>query len=351
VTGWRRVLVAPAAALLVGALGAPAAAGQARQLRPHTLVVQVVPAMPGVGFTLDGRRFASDARGMASITVMGGGSRRLEVSVPAPRPGLRFQFQRWSGGHGGGEFNASRTVALGGRETRLVAGFGVDCLVRWSFVDGQGEPVPSRLVQSVALKDDSGGRYRRPGEGFHWLPARRVVRENNGQVSARPLAYSVESVMVDGANAVFRSQQRFRAAPKATWRIDLRFYEMHVSAHDAAFGFSVGSALRLRQPDGHVRRLDLDARSRARSGRLAAGDYQVKVEGPGISWWVPVSLSRTQQVRLELLSWLDLAVGLVAVVLVLVGLPLLGRRLRRRPAATVEEGAAAERGMLGRAGP
>lgn len=353
-TWWRRVAAAPAAALLVGALAVPAGAAQARQLRPHTLVVQVVPAIAGVGFTLDGRSFASDVRGVASITVMGSGLRRLSVSVPAPRPGLRWEFQRWSGGHGGDEFSTSRTVTLGGRVTRLVAGFGASCLVRWSFVDGQGQPVPSRLVQSVTLRDDSGGRYRRPGEGFHWLPARQVVRENSGQVSARPLAYSVESVTVEGANAVFRSQQRFRAAPRTTWTIGLRFYEMHISVHDAAFGFPVGSALQVRSPDGRVRRLDLDGRSRARSGRLARGDYQLKVEGPGISWWVPVSLSRTQEVRLVLLSWLDLAVASLVVVLVLVGLPLLGGRLRRRrrPAATMEEpAAAAERGLLEQAGP
>jgi hypothetical protein len=349
-TRWRVVAV-PVAAALVGALAVPAAATPARRLRPHTLIVQVVPPMAGVAFALDGRPFESDADGVAAITVMGGASRRLTVSVPPSRPGLRFDFQRWSGGHGGDEFSTGRLVRMGGRVTRLVAGFGVECLVRWSFVDGQGRPVPTRMVETVVLKNDIGGRYQKPGDGYHWLPARQVVRGNSGQVSARPLAYSVEGVMVDGANAVFRSQQRFRATPKATWPISLRFYQMQIGVHDAIFGFPAGSALELRSPDGRVQHLDLDGRSRATSGRLASGDYQLKAKGSGVSWWVPVSLSRSQEVQLVFLTWLDLAVVGLAAVLVLVGLPLLGGRLRGRRRAAAAAAVVEERNVLEQAGP
>jgi hypothetical protein len=341
----------PIAAALVAALAVPAAAAPARRLQPHTLIVQVVPPMAGVGFTLDGRAFSSDAGGVASITMLGGGTRRLTVAAPPPQPGLRFGFQRWTGGFGGDQFSSSRTVRMGGRMTRLAAGFSVEGLVRWSFVDGQGGPVPSRMVDSVVLKDDTGGRYQQPAEGYHWLPVTQVVRQNSGRVSARRLAYSVEGVMVNGANAVFRSQQRFQAAPMTTWTVTLRLYQMQVSVHDAVFGFPAGSALRLRAPDGRVQRLDLDERSRATSGRLGPGDYQLKAQGPGISWWTPVSLSRSQAVRLVFVSWLDLAVAALAAALALVGLPLLGGRLgwrRRREAAA---GVVAEDHDLLEAGP
>jgi hypothetical protein len=356
VTRRARLLAVPLAAALAAALAAPAAAAPARRLQPHTLVVQVVPPMAGVAFTLDGRGFRSGADGVASTTAEGVATRRLTVGVPAPRPGLRYQFQRWTGGYGGDEFSPSRTVRMGGRVTRLVAGFTEVCLVRWSFVDIQGDPVPSGMVESVVLKDDSGGRYQKPGHGVHWLPASQPVRDNSNRVTARPLDYSVEGVLVNGANAVFRSQQRFRPAPNATWPISLRFYQMQISAHDALFGFPAGSALQLRSPDGQVQRLDLDERSRAGSGRLARGDYQLKVQGPGISWWVPVSLSRDQEVQLVFLSWLDLSVAALLAVLVLVGLPLLGGRLRgrrrRAPAAAAGAGASVEdRDLLGQAGP
>jgi hypothetical protein len=360
VTGWRRLLAVPLAAALAAALAValagPAAAAPALRLQPHTLVVQVVPAMVGVSFTLDGRGFESGAGGVASITVDGVATRRLTIAVPPPRPGLRYEFQRWTGGYGGDEFSTSRTVRMGGRVTRLVAGFAQACLVRWSFVDTQGDPVPRGMVESVVLKDDSGGRYQKPGDGAHWLPASQPVRDNSGRVTARPLDYSVEAVLVDGANAVFRSQQRFRPAPNASWPISLRFYQMQISSHDAMFGFPAGSAVRLRSPDGQVQRLDLDGRSRASSGRLARGDYQLKVQGPGISWWMPVALSRDQEVELVFLSWLDLSVAALLAVLVLVGLPLLGGRLRRRrrapaTAATGVGAVAEDRDLLGRAGP
>jgi hypothetical protein len=357
VIGWRRLLAVPLAAAVVAALAAPAAAAPARRLQPHTLVVRVVPAMAGVSFTLDGRSFQSGADGVASITVDGVATRRLTVAVPPPRPGLRYEFQRWTGGYGGDEFSATRTVRMGGRVTRLVAGFTEACLVSWSFVDTQGGPVPRGVVESVVLKDDSGGRYQKPGDGAHWLPASQPVRDNSGRVRSQALDYSVEGVLVDGANAVFRSQQRFRPAPNAAWPISLRFYQMQVSAHDAVFGFPAGSAVQLRSPDGQVQRLDLDERSRASSGRLARGDYQLKVQGPGLSWWVPVSLSRDQEVELVFLSWLDLWVAGLLAVLVLVGLPLLGGRLRGRrrrapaPSATGLGAAAEDRDLLGRAGP
>jgi len=354
VTRRARFLAVPLAAALAAALAAPAVAAPARRLQPHTLVVQVVPPMAGVAFTLDGRRFRSGADGVASITADGVATRHLTVGVPAPRSGLRYEFQRWTGGYGGDEFSTSRTVRMGGRVTRLVVGFTEVCLVRWSFVDTQGDPVPSGVVESVVLKDDSGGRYQKPGDGAHWLPASQAVRDNSNRVTARPLDYSVEGVLVNGANAVFRSQQRFRPAPNATWPISLRFYQMQISAHDAVFGFPAGSALQLRSPDGQVERLGLDEQSRAVSGRLARGDYQLKVQGPGISWWVPVSLSRDQEVELVILSWLDLSVAALLAVLVLVGLPLLGGRLRRRrrvPAATAAGADVEDRDLLGQAGP
>ena len=353
-TRWPRAGALAVAATLAATLAAPAAAAPARRLQPHTLVVEVVPAMAGVAFTLDGRGFRSGPDGVASITVDGVATRQLTAAVPPPRPGLRFRFQRWTGGHGGDEVSPSRTVRMGGRVTRLVAAFAQECQVRWSFVDNRGDQVPSAMVESVALKDDSGGRYQEPGDGAHWLTASQGVRDNSGQVRSRPVDYSVEEVLVDGANAVFRAQQRFRPAPNATWPISLRFYQMQIRAQDAVFGFPAGSAVRLRSPDGQVRRLELDGRSRASSGRLARGDYKLKLQGPGISWWVPVRLSRDQEVRLVFLSWLDLSVAALLAVLVLVGLPLLGGRLRRRqhraPADTA--GAVAQdRDLLGQVGP
>ena len=67
-----------------------------------------------------------------------------------------------------------------------------------------------------------------------------------------------------------------------------------------------------------------------------------------------MSLSRDQEVELVFLSWLDLSVAALLAVLVLVGLPLLGGRLRRRrrvPAAAAAGADVEDRDLLGQAGP
>jgi hypothetical protein len=65
-----------------------------------------------------------------------------------------------------------------------------------------------------------------------------------------------------------------------------------------------------------------------------------------------VNLSRSQEVQLKLLTWLDLGVVALAVMLVLVGLPLLGRLLeRQRQRATTGTTVAGNRDRVGQAKP
>jgi hypothetical protein len=323
-----------AAVVTLGAVAPPASAQARNPPGSHTLTIQVVPPISGVAFTLDGRRFWSDSSGWASISTATGGSHRLTVGPVRASHDVRYQFQRWTGDQGLEDFNATRDIVFHGSVTTLVAGFETQSLVGWRFVDQRGEPIPTEVAKAVTLKDDTGSRYQLAGRGSHWLPARRIVRENSGRVSARLLTYSVESVIVDGTSVVFRSQQRFRPTPGGSWIIRLRFHEMSFKVEDALFRFAIGSALEIRYPGGKLRRLPLD-RGVAHSGLVGDGDYEVKVLGPGFSSWVPVSLSRTQQVTMVFLSWLDFALAGLVLALITVGLPLLGGRLRpfrrRRP--------------------
>jgi hypothetical protein len=330
----RALVGALLAVLLVGSLAPSASARAPYRPRLHTLAIRVEPPIAGVTFTLDGRPFSTDSSGQASISAPDGGTHRLAVRTPPARHGMRFRFQRWVGDQDLEDFHAAREIVLRGAVTRLVAGFETLSLVGWRFADERGEAIPTGVAQSIKLRDDTGGRYQFAAEGLHWLPTSRMVRQNNGQVTTRFLVYSVESVMVDGTSVVFRSQQRFRPTPGALWTIRLRYYEMLFKVQDAIFRFPIGSALYLRYPDGRVHRLPLD-HGTARSGRLARGDYEVRVQGPGLSTRVPVSLSRSQQVRVVFVSWLDIALAVLVLVLIAVGLPLLGGRLRllrrRRP--------------------
>jgi hypothetical protein len=64
---------------------------------------------------------------------------------------------------------------------------------------------------------------------------------------------------------------------------------------------------------------------------LPRGDYRVKVEAPGFSPYIPISITRDQEASLEVLSYFDVAVLVVGVGGVTVALLVARRpRLRRR---------------------
>ena len=65
-----------------------------------------------------------------------------------------------------------------------------------------------------------------------------------------------------------------------------------------------------------------------------------------------MNLSRSQEVQLKLLTWLDLGLVALVAMLVLVGLPLLGRLLdRQRRRAATNAAVGGNRDQLGQAKP
>ena len=117
--------------------------------------------------------------------------------------------------------------------------------------------------------------------------------------------------------------------------IKLLFYCAEFTAHDALFKFPIGKGVKLTFPDGRVQRYEFDSGSTLKIDRLPRGEYWVEVEGPGMSFLRPVTLSRNQKVPLEVLSWVDIAfvfgvLGAIALGLLLVGRPWLLRYTRPR---------------------
>jgi hypothetical protein len=158
-----------------------------------------------------------------------------------------------------------------------------------------------------------------------WLLASSVARRTNG-LEATQILYSVDSVMIDGSNVVNQAQQRFYAEPDDTWEIQLLLYSMNVSGRDALFGFPIGSGLRLEYPDGRVEAKPFTAKAGVTIDSLVRGIYRVSVTGaPGLAPISPVALSRDQDVRLLVISYLDLAVVLGLAAILGIGLVLVGR--------------------------
>ena len=93
----------------------------------------------------------------------------------------------------------------------------------------------------------------------------------------------------------------------------------------------MGSRIRLEYPDGHERPLELGDGAELTLRTLPRGPYEVDVEGPRVSFTRPLSLSRDQDLQLQVITWLDFAVVLLLLVAIVVGLMLIGRpRLVRR---------------------
>jgi hypothetical protein len=150
------------------------------------------------------------------------------------------------------------------------------------------------------------------------------------------ILYRLESVTVHGTNVVNRAQQSFLPAKTRNVQITLLFYRASFTARDAFFGQPAGDRIKLTFPDGTVEYYPLDSSGKAAVASLPRGQYKVSVQGGGLPIGRPVALSSDAAVEVAVLSYLDIALVLGILVLLIVGLPLVRRpHLIRRPLAFV----------------
>jgi hypothetical protein len=292
------LLCAPAAVLW------PAPAHAQGEGGATALTVQTVPVLEGVPFMVGGRTFRTNARGRALVV---GSAPRLADRIRIPdteiAPGVRARFNR-----------------------RKEGNYLFDLLyrVRMSFSDPAGRPVNSGRVNSVTFKGSHGVRLTmKPGRG-HWVQGIRVVTSSQGY-RQKKLTWVVERATVEGSNVVNRNQQRFVPTRTRNMRVALLLYPAHFSARDALFGFPLGSHVSIEYPNGRVERHALGDDAEVTLPSLPRGHYAVSVVGPGITFERPVALSREQAVELEILSYLDVGLGLGVLASLALGLLLLGR--------------------------
>jgi hypothetical protein len=314
-----------------------AAAAALRPRDPPRLEIVTVPAVAGIKFRLDGIAFASAADGTARIGTATKGLHVLETPVvQRPARGVRVRLTRWEDGAP----LARRTLRLSAGRTRMRAGFTVSALTRFVFVDPRGRRLPTGSVSTVELKTRIGKRILIRGERSRWLPAG-VAVARMGHLRQSHVRYAVERVIAAGSNVVNRGQQRF--SPGGRVRIDVLFFSLRISVHDAFFGFPIGSSIAVEYPDHHEERSRLHD-GRAAIGPLPRGNYMLKVNSRGIGNQREVVVSRDAVASIRILSYYD---GLTVVGLfVLSSLALFaigrGRRLRSRSGTTVASREAGE---------
>lgn len=313
-------------AVMACGTAAPAAAQQLATLR-----VQTVPPLRGIPIAVDGQVLRTDGRGAAELLVevpivgnaasLRGVAESLTVRSANVGPRTHVRLGRWYAIGGWRRPLADRYV--------LHAALDVSYAVTPRFVEPSGRAVDRARVSSVVVRSSYGTLHAFKGTEDLRLRGTRVARVGS-TLRAKDIRYGVQRVVVDGANVVNRGRLRFRPRRTRELPMELRFYPATFVVRDALFGFSAGSAIRLRFPDGRVERHELGSDGEVRLASLPRGDYEVEAEAPGVFSKTPVSLSRPQEIELKVLSYLDLAVA-VLVLLAVAGLLLLAGRPNRVP--------------------
>jgi hypothetical protein len=318
----RTVIPAVGVILLAAAAGPAHAAGQhsPNAARVHTVTIQTYPPSAGARFRLGTQILAADGRGRLQIAAATWASLRSRLHY-VPRwtgPTERLRFDRWSG------------AFYGSRLDRLNAYLATWYLVRPTFQDSDGRPIEPRMVTSATVRSSTGDSRTVAAGRPVWLKGLRVALGPAGP-HTKVVTYHVDSVVAGGTQVVFHAQQKFAPARAKRLLIQLRLYWVRFVARDAIFGFPTGHTLRLTYPDGHVDALALGRGSALRIGPLPRGTYHVSVGGAVLGGSRPLALSQDQDVRLDVISRVDVATVGGALLLMATAIPLIGRPGIRRP--------------------
>jgi hypothetical protein len=292
-----------------------------------TLALQTVPRTPGVRVSFDGRTYLTGPDGSVAI-ISYPGSHHIGILPPASQPtGTSLRFGRWLDHL----VLPQRTVRLRQGVNREDVGFVVSHPVSLRVTNPSGQTLPLSKISSITLTSSLGLRFtfaaRRP---LAELAANHIVRKPSGLVSL-PVRYAVQALIMDGANVVHEGGQSFYVQPRATWTVKALVFPLRVEVRDALFRFAIGHAVKLTFPGGLTRIVDLGAGHAATVIGLPRGQYELVPKGPGIGLTSPTALSRPQGAKLLLFSWLDVAAVLAFAALFLIGLPVAGGRIVRRP--------------------
>ncbi len=322
---WRRAapfaLVVLAALLVLAAWPAPSSAAAGATLRLGT-----VPHLANVRLTLDGRTYRTDSSGSVVVGTFAG-LHRINLQPPSSLPGGRTA--RLVGWLGKREIASEITLPPGG--TVVQVAFTVSRPVSVIVTDHAGLQVPRGEVTRVTISSSLGLQYTLgPGSTTVMLPMNGIVHPPRGFVSV-PVRYSARSVLVQGSDVVHRGSQTFDADSSGTWVIKALIFPLQIQVRDALFGFPVGHSVVLAPRVGAKRTIPLGPGHDVRVASISRGTYDLTAHGPGFGLTSVTMLSRPQDARVLLFSWADVAVVVALALAFLVGLPLLGGRLVRRP--------------------
>ena len=324
------VVLAAASSVCTLAIGA----GTARADSSHpvvqsggaTLQISTVPSVPGARVVFDGVTHLTDAAGKLTLSTFAG-SHQIQILPPTShRPGMKVRFSRWLDGLA----LPSRTLSLHQGLNNMAAGFAFSYRIKVRFTNGEGKPVPLSDVKKLTMANSLGQRFTFPPDhppGV--LAANRIVRDQFG-LHALPIRYSVRDVLFSGAHVVYGGSQNFYVHEHRVWIIRLLLFPMRIEVRDALLGFPIGSGVRVQLEGGASRVVPLGSGHAVTLSGMPRATYELVAKGPGFGLSSPATLTKPLVARLLLLSWVDIGAVAGFAVLFVVGLPVLGGRIRRR---------------------
>lgn len=319
------------AAALAGSAGlglssAAAAVAVAPDSPFATLVLGTVPVIENARVIIDGSTYLTDASGTVTIPTVSG-DHRIKILPPVRHPAYAgVSFIRWMDGIA----QADRVLTISPGTHDVKVGFEVSQAIAIRFTDEAGRPIPSGLVTQVTVANSIGQQFTfSPSHPPRALAVNRVVRDQTG-LHPLQIRYSVRQVIVGGSNVVYSGRQNFFVQRQRTWTVKVLLFSMRVRVRDALFGFPIGSAVRVTRLGGASRIVPLGSDHAVTLTGLPRATYQLAAEGLGFGLSAPSTLSKPQDAKLLLFSWVDVAAVCGFFALFAVGLPVLGGRVRRR---------------------
>jgi hypothetical protein len=284
---------------------------------------RTVPPIAGVRLAFNNRIYVSNEEGIINFRVTESGMYTLEIlpiQEDALVPNARLEFTRWNDN----VFEPVRELYLP-RTRPLEAGFALHYQVDQVFLDPNGKTVDPSRVSMMSMRG-VGRLYRFNEAGPHWLPANRLLRRIGEHLESQAIPYYFQNVIIDGANVINQSQQRFFIHPDDVLPIEVSVYSVNFFSRDAMFNFPIGSGVQLEYPDGHSEHFTFESQATVNVDSLARGSYLATVTGVrGSAPVIPIYLSRDQDVELLVISYLDMVVIFGVPILVALTLLFFGR--------------------------
>ncbi len=287
-----------------------------------TIEISTIPPLVGVVVQVDDQTSTTDDDGIARFRTDRRANLQQRITV------VTADIDRDAEGY---RADYARLYRIDSRNYALA--FDLHLPLTFSFSGSNGENIDAETIDALNLKNSLGGVVPDvPLDRPIWVHAQRVVSTQRGP-ELRDIEWSIESVLVSETNVVNRAQVRFLPSEGSHIAVPLLFFSATFRIADMFFNTPAGSSIELTYPDGMVLTHPLDDDGVLTIDSLPRGEYHAVVIGSGPKISRPVALSRNQDLELELLSWLDIAL-VVLVVAMFISLPVVaGRRLLHQRAA------------------